>query len=71
MTNVTALNIKFTNKDADNNTIWAASSFWHTLSTTEIADRLDVDYDCAKCIKPYLTDEAAIAEGVNVEFWFN
>jgi hypothetical protein len=71
MKNINTLNIRFTSDEADNNTIWAAGTIWHNLSTKELAERLDVDFDCAKCIKSYLIDEPAIAEGVNVEFWFD
>ena len=71
MKNIDTLNVRFTNDEADNNTIWAASTIWHDFSTKQLAERLDVDFECADCIKPFLIDESAIAEGINVEFWFD
>lgn len=71
MKDIETLNIRFTSNEADNNTIWAASTIWHNISTQELAERLAVDSDCADCIKSYLINESAIAEGLNVEFWFN
>lgn len=71
MKNVETLNIKFTSDEADNSEIWQAMSYWNNLTISELSDRLDVDCDCAELIKAYLVDQQAIAEGLNVKFWFN
>lgn len=71
MNNLNTLNVQFTSELADNCQIWQCSTIWHKFTTTELTDKFECDYDCAELIKRYLTEESAIAESLNVKYWFN
>ncbi len=71
MKTIENLNISFTNEEPDNNEIWACSNYFLKISNYELAEKLGVDADCTEQIKSFLTDQSAIAEGLNVVFWFN
>ena len=69
MTNKTLenLNIRFTSKEADNESIIPASNSWTRESISKFIDISD----CIDLLLQYATDRQAIFERLNIEFWFD
>jgi hypothetical protein len=65
--NIENLNLQFTSKKADNDSILNCRKTW----TKEEVLNYVSDIDCAELLLNYLTDDACTAEAMCIEFWFD
>lgn len=71
MKTVENLNMRYTNKHADNETIFQCQRNWAACDLHDFAIFIGADDDSLEMVANWLRDECAIAHGKSLEIWFD